>query len=508
MAGEDDSILRRTARGAGWVVAWRMSTRLLGLGSTLALVRLLAPSDFGLVALAAAFAVSLDICLALGVEEQIIRADRPTRQLYDTAFTINLLRGAVVGGLVAIAAAPAARFFGDLRLEEVLFALAISALLSGLANIGAVDFRRELRFEREFVMQILPRLAGMTATIALAFILRNHWALVIGIFVNRLGVVAMSYVLHPYRPRLSLAAWREFAGISAWSWALSVASVVKDRADSLVIGRVLGPTPVGVYTVGVEVSTLAATELVDPICRACMPGFAASRREGEDGGGADYLRILALLLALTLPAGIGISLVAAPVVVLAFGYAWLAAVPVVAVLGVASVLTPLGNVSAAMLNAHARLSRLFGVTVSAATLRVGLLLLLTPAFGVTGAALAVAGAVLAEHLMLVVFAFRLLRLQAVRLVPVLWRPVLASGAMAGLLWEVGLGWAPPEPSTLLATEQLAAGVSLGALVYIGTLGFLWALAGRPPGAEADLLGLLRRIIGRLRLRLRHQLEAS
>lgn len=508
MAGEEDSILRRTARGAGWVVAWRMSTRLLGLVSTLALVRLLAPSDFGLVALAAAFAVSLDICLALGVEEQIIRADRPTRRLYDTAFTANLLRGAVVGALVAVAAAPAARFFGDPRLEEVLFALAVSALLSGLANIGAVDFRRELRFEREFVMQILPRLVGMATTIGLAFLLRNHWALVFGIFVNRLGVVAMSYALHPYRPRLSLAAWREFAGISAWSWALSVASVVKDRADSLVLGRVLGPTAVGVYTVGVEVSTLAASELVDPICRACMPGFAASRREGEDGGGTDYLRILALLLVLTLPAGVGISLVAAPVVVLGFGFAWLAAVPVIAVLGVASVLTPLGNVSTAMLNAHARLGQLFGVTVSAAALRVSLLLLLTPLLGVAGAAMAVAGAVLAEHLVLVVLAFRLLRLRAMRLLPVLWRPVLAAGAMAALLWSTGFGWAPPPRSAALAAGQLAASIGLGALVYVGALGLLWTLAGRPAGAEADLLGLLRRMLGRLWPRFRQQLTAG
>ena len=85
-----------------------MATRLLGLVSTLALVRLLAPGDFGLVALAAAFAVALDICLSLGVEEQIIRAERPTRQLYDTAFTMNLLRGMAVGALMALAAGPAA----------------------------------------------------------------------------------------------------------------------------------------------------------------------------------------------------------------------------------------------------------------------------------------------------------------------------------------------------------------------------------------------------------------
>ena len=53
-------ILRRTARGAGWIVGWRMATRLLGLVNTLILTRLLLPTDFGLVALGSSFVVSLD----------------------------------------------------------------------------------------------------------------------------------------------------------------------------------------------------------------------------------------------------------------------------------------------------------------------------------------------------------------------------------------------------------------------------------------------------------------
>ena len=488
------SILSRTARGAGWVLAWRMATRLLGLASTLALVRLLSPGDFGLVALAAAFAVALDVCLSLGIEDQIIRAERPTRQLYDTGFTLNLLRGAVVGALVALAAGPAADFFGDPRLEDVLLALALSALLSGLTNIGAADFRRELRFEREFAMQILPRLVGIAVTIGLAAWLRSHWALVGGIFVNRLGIVAMSYALHPFRPRLSLAAWRELAGISAWSWALGVAAVIKDRSESVVIGRVLTPAAVGHYTVGVEIASLAATEFVDPICRACMPGFAASRREGSDGGAGDYLRILALLGLLALPAGLGISLVAAPVVALGFGQEWLQAVPVVIVLGITSVLTPAGNLSSAMLTAHARLQHLLGVTLVSAALRLGLLVLLTPWLGLPGAALAVGCAVVAEQLMLVTLAFRLLRLRLWLLAAAIWRPVLAGIAMAVVLLEAGLGWAAAPDGGWTAARQLAGGVGLGVASYVISIFLLWSVAGRPPGAETDLLGLAGRLL--------------
>jgi len=486
------SILARTARGAAWVVAWRIATRVLGLCSTLILVRLMAPEEFGLVALAAAFAASLDICLALGVEEQIIRAKAPDRALYNTAFTINLLRGLTVGSLLVAAAGPAAAFFGDARLEPILLALAASAALSGLANIGVVDFRRELRFEREFLLQLLPRLVGISITIGLAFWLHSHWALVGGILANRFGIVVMSYALHPFRARLSLVAWRALAGVSAWSWALSVATTLRDRADSLVIGRLLGPAALGHYAVGMEVATLPSSELVDPICRACMPGFAENRREGADGGAADFLRVLGMLALLTLPAGIGISLLAGPVVALGFGQAWLPAVPVVQVLGVASMLTLFGNVGAAMLNAHARLGTLLAVTCGSAALRIAFLLLLTAQYGITGAALAIGLVALMEHITTVALTLRLLRLRGAALLRLVWRPAASSAVMALVLWAAGLGWAETPTAALPAAWAVLSGIALGAASYAIILPCLWIAAGRPAGAEADLWAMLKR----------------
>jgi O-antigen/teichoic acid export membrane protein len=490
----ESTILARTARGAFWVVAWRMSTRLMGLCSTLILVRLLAPGDFGLIALAATFAVALESCLAIGVEDQIVRAKSPSRAMYDTGFTLNLLRGLLVAVVIALVAAPAGRFFGDARLEPVLLALALSAALSGLANIGVADFRRHLQFEREFALNLYPRMVGIVVTVTLAFLVQSHWALVAGIFTTRIGAVLMGYAMHPYRPRLTLAAWRDLAGVSAWSWGINVANMLKDRVDSVVIGRILGTTSVGHYAVGVEVAALPATEMVEPICRACMPGFAASKR--ADGGGSgqeDYLRIMALMALLTLPAGVGISAVAGPVVALGFGQAWLEAVPVVAVLGIGGILTSFGNVSMAMLSAHTRLAALLGITLSAAALRAGLLLVLVPAHGITGAALAVGITVVGEHVVLLMRALSLMELRLPALLARLWRPLVAVVVMALFMWQAGLGWVAPPGNAADAARLLLSGVAFGAAGYILVLSALWVASGRKPGAETDLFGLFRRM---------------
>ena len=490
------SILARTARGAGWVVAWRMLTRVLGLCSTLVLVRLLSPADFGLVALATAFALALDVCLSIGIEDQIVRAREPRPALYDTAFTMNLLRCAFVAALIALSAGPAAGFFGDERLRDVLYALAASAALSGATNIGVADFRRQLSFDKEFWLQLLPRLVGIAVTLSAAWLLRSHWALVLGILANRFGIVLMSHALHPYRPRLSLEAWRELIGVSCWSWAISLAMVVRDRADSMVVGRLLGPAPLGIYAVGVEVAVLPTTEMVDPICRACMPGFAATLRGGGDHAASDaWLRIMGLMAVLTLPAGTGASLVAGPIVALAFGQAWLEAVPVIVILGVACTFTLFGNVSGALLSARTALRMILGVTIGAAVLRIGLLLVLTPWLGLPGAALAIGMAVMLEHLALVACVLRLLRVAPGRLLACIHRPALAAAAMALLLWQLGLGWAPPPADAAAAARVLLQAIPLGVASYALVLWLLWRGAGSPTGAETDILTLAGRIGG-------------
>jgi len=502
------SILARTARGAGWVVAWRILTRVLGLGSTLVLVRILSPADFGLVALATAFAMALDVCLAIGVEDQIVRTRNPRRALYDTAFTLNLMRCIGVSTLIAAAAWPAGQFFGEPRLFEVLLALAFSALLSGGTNIGVVDFRRELSFDKEFKLQLLPRLVGITVTLVGAWLLQSHWALIIGILVNRFGIVVMSHLLHPYRPRLSLEAWRELVGISLWSWTISLASVMRDRADSIILGRQLGPAALGVYSVAGEVAALPTTEMVEPICRACMPGFAATLRTDDPHAVEHaYLRIIGLMALLTLPAGVGISLVSGPVVALAFGQAWLEAAPVMAILGIACSVAVAGNVSAAMLTARAALRTILAITLGAGVVRIALLLALVPPLGLLGGAIAAGIAIMLEHVALVGCVLWILRLSPWRLMRAVLRPALAAAVMALVLWGTGFGWTAPPASAAAATGMLVAAVPLGVVTYAVALLLFWVIAGRPPAAESDMLAMLRRVLAAGTRRLGTRVEA-
>ncbi|MEA2731513.1 MAG: lipopolysaccharide exporter, partial [Acetobacteraceae bacterium] len=116
--------MARAAHGFAWVFAWRMATRIMGLGSTLILVRLLAPAEFGIVAIAMSFIQSIDQFSQIGVEEALIRLPTPDRRVYDTAFTMIALRCGLIAVMAAAAALPVAGFFGEPRLVPIMLVIA------------------------------------------------------------------------------------------------------------------------------------------------------------------------------------------------------------------------------------------------------------------------------------------------------------------------------------------------------------------------------------------------
>jgi len=497
-AEDTDSILTRTAKGAGWVIGWRMLTRALGMISTLFLARLLLPADFGLVTLAAGFAQAVDQLCALGVEEAVIREKQPSRDLYDSAFTINVLRGAATAAVVAAAALPVARFFDDSRLYGLMLVFAAGALVASFENIGIVDFRRDITFHKEFILMVMPRLVSIVVAISLAFLFHSYWALACAILVAIVLRVVMGYVMHPFRARFRLVAWRQIAGFSFWSWLLSLAELLRERSDSFVIGRVFDMAQVGIFSLGFEIAAMPTTELISPLSRACFSGFAAARSGGatEAEAGTAFLRVVGVTTLIALPAGVGISLVADPIVQLAFGAKWAAATGVIQVLGVALTTAVLGYVSVAMMTAHAMLKPMLRMQALALAVKLVLLIVLVTRFGLLGAAVAVGLAATLLNFLYVVATGRFLRLRPAGLLGVTWRSLAGTAVMAAGLVGCRLGWTGVAGSDLAIIGDLALAIGFGAVLYAATVVLCWLAAGRPAGAERDVLALARKVMPR------------
>ena len=135
---------KRITKGAGWIYAYRWLDRLLSFAALVVLARILAPEDFGLVAIAASYVAIVEGLSDFDVNSALIRTRDEDRSLYDTAWTLSVARG-VVSALLMVAVAP---FVVDPRIETVLYVLAVSPLLNGLSNPRFVMFERDLVYSR------------------------------------------------------------------------------------------------------------------------------------------------------------------------------------------------------------------------------------------------------------------------------------------------------------------------------------------------------------------------
>lgn len=463
-----------------WVVAARWGLRAIGLVSTVILARLLTPADFGVVALAMLVVGLIEIFNETGLAVFIIRHPDPQRSHFDTVFTLQLLVGAALT-LVIIAAAPlGAAFFRAPEIEPVIQVLALRSLLWGLENPGIIWFRKGMAFHKEFQLNVGAKLGGFVVTLAAALTLRSYWGLVAGIIAGGVVTTVLSYVLHPYRPRLSLAEARTVWGFSAWMLFVHLLEFATMRVDEVIVGRVRSTTEMGHYNVGADIAATPVQELVYPMTRVWLPAFA---RLADTPVLLEqtYRWVIAAVGILALSVGIGLALVAQDFAVIVLGPQWLPAVPVMQILAVSAALAaialPLGSVLGAtgdprvVLSLHlARMVLLLACMIPAA-LWYGM------AEIALGRALATALALL---LSFAVFE-RLTGLPLFTLARGLFRPLLAALAMAAAVLAVQQA-APDLPPL-----RLALSIATGALAFTAAQIALWALAGRPPGVERDAL---------------------
>jgi O-antigen/teichoic acid export membrane protein len=464
----------KMAFGVAWMVGARLAVQMLGVISTLILARLLLPADFGLLAMATSVIALLELMRAFGFDLAIIQREEVDRTHFDSAWTLSVIVGAAIAILIIALAPATAAFYREERLTHILYALAAGWFVDSFMNIGTVAFRRELKFRKEFLFMIAKKLAGFVITLPLAFWLRSYWALVIGIVAGRSLSVLLSYWVHPYRPRFSLAAARDLLSFSGWVLISNSLVSMNLRAMDFVVGRFAGPTALGLFNLSYEISNMPSTELASPINRALIPGYSALVRERASLGKA-YLDVLGLQALLSVPAGIGIAALAEPLVTVLLGDKWLDAIPLIGILGLYGAVVSLSSNQSPAILALGRPRILTILAGARLALLLPALVFGVEAMGVIGAALAVlcVTAVITPLNFIV-----LLPIIGARLVDCfghIWRPIAAS---AGMYWLVTesidvVTWfhssSPPvQPSSCSADFSRACWDTWGSSLFSGS----------------------------------------
>ncbi|PKO90630.1 MAG: lipopolysaccharide biosynthesis protein [Betaproteobacteria bacterium HGW-Betaproteobacteria-10] len=463
----------------------RWTDRLIGLISTLILARLLVPADFGIVAMASIVVGLADTLLDLGVGSALIQNRHAGRDHFDTAWTLRLAQGALAALAIWFAAPFAAESFHDPRVLDVVRFMALSVFLGGFENIGIVSFQKNMEFGQDFRFLFLRRVSGFVVTIVLAFVLRSYWAMVIGALFGRFAGIGLSYLLHDYRPRLSLVKVRDLWSFSQWILVRNLGAYGLLQLDKFLIGQRTDAATMGAYSLADEVASMPTTELLAPLGRVLFPVFVKVAHDAELLRIA-FCKALGVQCLFALPAGVGLALVAEEAVPLLLGEQWLPAIPLVKTLALISVFTALSHSSGYVLLALGKVWFQAMLSWLQLALLACLALVFFPDIGAQGiASIRLATTALGFCLFIGLVLYYVKSIRFTDIFIHTWRPLCATGVMALVLLNL------PRPVLFGHFGMFVLHVGCGAAVYAIFTLFLWRMTGCREGAESYLFDLLK-----------------
>jgi lipopolysaccharide exporter len=472
---------RHLARGTMWTMMLRWAIRLTGLVSTVLLARLLSPSDYGIVTIATLIVSTIEVFSQTGQASALVRLPNPTREHYDSAWTISLLLGIGLG-LVIFAATPlTTAYFHEPRAKAVVEILAFRTALSGLQNVGVVNFQRNLQFRAQFQLNVWPTLISFFITIPCAFLLRNYWALVIGIMSKQIASVIFSYTMEPYRPRICFTKVRELWSFSTWMLFKNLGIYLNERIDELAIGRFGGAAAMGRYNVAYDLASSPCQEIVTPMVTVLFPVMAKIQNDRVKRREL-YSNVLYWSALISVSTGVGVALVANDMVDLILGAKWQAVKPLMPWLALSSAILAMSvSVYSAfdLLGQPRTSARLQWVRCAV------LFCCIFPVANLTRNLEAVAATRLLVTIAVTPTLFislgRALDLSGRDFLMIFWRPFAAGLAMTAVVLGINM--------LLISTTglpRLALDVASGGATYVGVLMALWFAIGRPEGPEKML----------------------
>lgn len=330
---------REVAKASLIIGGTRVVTNIIGLMSSIILARLLTPADFGLVAIAATVMNLVVSITEVPTSVLLLQLETVDARHYDTAWTIGFIRTIAISTAMAALAVPLSLIYHDERIVPICLFMGFTLLIGALRSPHMIDFNKQLRFDVENKILATQKLVCFLVAAWIAYSTRSYWALLLGTFFSDLVATIMTQCYARYRPRFSKFELRFFLKQGVWLSLTQVIASLNTRADPLLVGYFVDKAALGRYSVGSNLAGIPTRETLAPLTQPLLPSFVLMR-DDQARTRSVYLKVQALLFAISMPICVGFSLLAHFVVVRFLGPQWQGSeliIQVLAILGVFSI---------------------------------------------------------------------------------------------------------------------------------------------------------------------------
>ena len=308
-------------------VAWKVVTQVVLQGSraivSVVFARLLLPEEFGLAMMAVVVASLALIFSDLALGAALIQRAELTQRDRSTVFWLSAIVGCLFTVACAFGAAGLASLYSEPRVADLFLAISPIFLITALGTTHMTLLTREMEFKRLEMRTMVATLAGAAVGVTAAAFGVGAEAIIAQFLTTAAVGTALLWFSMPWRPSFvfSIASLRSLGGYSARVLGSRLLFYVSRNADSLLIGRFLGPAALGAYTIAYNIMLVPFSKVAGPIQEVLFPAFARIQDDPRRIG-AIWLRVNHMVGAVALPAMMGLIVVAPDFVQVVLGPRW------------------------------------------------------------------------------------------------------------------------------------------------------------------------------------------
>ena len=346
-------LVDQVAKGVAWSTAEKVCSMLLQMVVSIVVARVLAPEDFGVMAILTFFTAVALVVVDSGFSQTLLRKGAPTNDDYKSVFLFNLLVSAVLYGLFVAISLLLASFYELQIITKIAPVLFLLLPLNALGIIQNTKLSREFRFGVLSRINFVASLVAGAAAVVVALCDGGVWALV----AQRLLVVAVKSLLLWWRGgwrgegRFSGMAWREMAPFSFRLMSTDIVAAIYNNVAQLFIGKIYSPNDLGFFNQAQKIKDLPVQSAVLSVQTVTYPALAKIKDDAAKF--ADSFRKVLMINAFVMaPVAVGMAVVAEPLFRVLLGEKWLPTVPYFEVIAFAGVFYPLAMVAYNVLKVH------------------------------------------------------------------------------------------------------------------------------------------------------------
>lgn len=391
-------IEERPIRAAGNAMVWKLvqmgGVKVIYTIRLFVLAILLAPADFGLIAIATSATGFLLGLTNVGLIPAAVQAKDMDDEKYAAAWSFDMSRSFIVATLTVILAPLIADIFAEPMAVPIIQALALRPLIESLTSIKVAALNRNLNFRPLAYLRIVEAIFNTTISIALVKFI-GVWALVFGPIGGALAMVIASYLLAPYRPRLSFNwnAVKPLMNFGGWILITGLVAMAGSYGLRIAISRQLGAEGLGLYFIAVQLAYLPNEVASEAVGAVAFPLFA--RLQNSVTQATRAFRSLFSGLAAVLYPACALLIVLAPTLIHdVLGPEWAGTEDVIRVLSLVIMIGIFGEVAVSVFKGFGQPYKITLLEVAQSTVTISLVWFLTSRVGLVGAALAWVPAIL------------------------------------------------------------------------------------------------------------------